>query len=278
MRTNFITTIILIFIISSAVLFGQDAYSLRYKFEKGKTILYRTKVNTDITQEVMGREMKMRNELKNVIRIEPSKTDEDGKFDLLVSFDSASTFTHTPMKDTTLIPTEIIGKRLRLSISNKGEILDKEMIDSVDLSGEFSQLIAQQSQQFIKFPEKSLSVGDAWEEHRVDTMAVQFGQIVAQSDYNYTLDTTESKLGHDCVRITFNADIKLEGEGSMRGISLNIEGNGKAKGTIHFDQNAGEIIAQDADTENHLNVAASGEQQMIIPISQTTKSSRVIIE
>ena len=117
-----------------AQMFAQDAQSLQYKFAKGKTYVYSTVSSANITQEMGGQEMKMSNANRFTLRAVVDDL-KNGSATLIVSADSAVSSSKNPMRDTTMVLTNIIGKRMKIGVSKTGEILSREIIDTVQYQG-----------------------------------------------------------------------------------------------------------------------------------------------
>lgn len=258
---------------------AQESYKLEYKFEKGKTYRYKDVTSGSMTQEMMGREMKMRNESNTVVKLVVDNLTKDKNIVLLISADSARVFSSSPRGDTTIYLKELIGKRTKVTISNLGKITNRETIDTVEISG--GRLTSAAQREALKFPilsEKPVKVGDSWSTANIDTMDQMGGKIIVTSDVEYKVVGKEKKNGTDCLKMTFNGKSTTEGKGVVQGMEFFIDGSGKVNGTLYFDVKAGLVIEEESNTDSETNMATTGEQQMIIPMTQTSKSMRTYIK
>jgi hypothetical protein len=64
----------------------------------------------------------------------------------------------------------------------------------------------------------------------------------------------------------------------MQGMEFFIDGSGKINGTIYFDAKAGLVVYEETNSDGETNMALTGEQQMIIPITQVTKTVRTLFK
>lgn len=258
---------------------AQESYKLEYKFEKGKTYRYKDVTSVSMTQEMMGREMKMRNESNNVVRLVVDNVTKDKNIVLMMSADSASVFSSSPMGDTTIYMKEIIGKRTKVTISNIGKITNRETVDTIEVGG--GRISGMSQREALKFPilsDKLVKIGETWTSSTFDTVNQMGGKIAVTTEVVYKVAGKEKKSGTDCLEITFNGKSTTEGKGVVQGMEFFIDGSGKINGTLFFDAKAGLVIEEETNSDSETNMATTGEHQMIIPITQTTKSVRTLIK
>ncbi len=257
---------------------AQETFKLTYKFEKGKNYRYKEMTDGKIKQEMMGREIKMTSGSETVNKFEVDNIDKSGNITLIFSAETATMTSKTPMADTTLVLTELIGKRSKLMLSPVGKIQTRETIDTVVFR---SRMAGSAQRDIIKFPvfsDQALKIGDSWKSIFVDTVEQMGGKIVMTTEVGYKLAGKEKKLEKDCLRIEFSGNISTEGKASMQGIDLYIEGSGKTNGLIYFDHKAGLLVSEEADSDTETTMATTGEQAMMIPISQQLKMSRTLVK
>jgi hypothetical protein len=274
---NSIITLSFLFLFTGG-LNAQDTYKLEFKFEKGKTYRYRDDAKTDMTQEMMGKEMKIKSEVNTVIRLVVDDVIKNGDAVLLISADSIKVFSNTPMGDTAMILNDLMGKRTKVTLSNLGKIENREIVDSVVITGRAAGMAQRESMQFTKFSNKAVKVGDTWTATTEDTVDQMGGKISVTSNYEYKLLGQEKKDDRNCLKITFTGKTTTEGKANMQGMEFFIDGSGKTSGTIYFDPKAGLVVYEETDNDSETNMALTGEQQMIIPITQVTKSIRTLIK
>lgn len=264
--------VILTAVVFCSSLYAQDAYKLQYKFEKGKTYLYRIEATTDISQEMMGQEMKFNTISNNVARFNIENTANDGSADIIFSLDSAYVKSNIRGKDTTFNLQDMIGKKIKMNVSELGRINTYTVLDSMQDNNR-TLSVAQESKNFFRLLNgKETKAGDKWNSTEVDTINNMGGKIVSNIDYEYSLAGIEDKLGHQCYKIPFTAKIKIEGKGNMSGMDLFIEGNGKSSGTAYLDVKTGMNVYVESSVDNEMTIATSGQQTMTIPMSQSTKN------
>jgi hypothetical protein len=256
---------------------AQQKYSLAYKFEKGKTYRYHMESKGVSTQEMMGREMKVDNASDMVVKMVGEDVLSSKDAVLIVSAESATTTVKSPMKDTTMVLSQLIGKRSKFVVSPKGKILNREVIDSIKMEGVRS-MGAREMMKTHELPAEPVSAGATWKAAWTDTMEAMGGKLITTYANEYTLAGTQTVGKHDCVTITFTGKITITGSGKMMGMEFFMEGSGTSKGVRCFDAAAGLAISDEADTNIDMTMAATGQQNMTIPMTQTAKSKQTLME
>ncbi|MCL5029945.1 MAG: hypothetical protein M1480_13110 [Bacteroidetes bacterium] len=279
MKTFFLKAILLlgVSLIFASNAFSQEAYNLKYRFTKGKTYLYKNETALNSTQEVMGQEMKFNTTSQSVLRFNVNNVEENGDAEMMMSFDSLLVKTSMMGRDTTLDLSNLIGKRTEATVTPFGKVKDYEMIDSIDEKFKMMSISQQASQFFAQFAGTKIKEGETWNNSRIDTIKTMGSSIIDTMDFAYTLAGKESKLGHECFKIPFTTNSKMHGKGNMQGMDLFIEGTGKSTGTIYFDAQSGIIVYSETNMDNDMTMATSGQQSMVIPMTQSTKSTQTLI-
>ncbi len=275
MKKNLISLLTILFALSAAgILKAQESYKLKYNFEKGKTYKYLASTTGNVTQSMMGQEMKIGIDSKIYLKIETENAGEN--FSLITSIDSGSVRTNMPMKDTTVSLKEIEGKRTRLLLEKNGKISKKEVIDSVKTGMESMGL--NEMTKFAVLPEKDFKFGETWNNQDIDSVDMMGGKIKTTSNIDYTLLGRIDTLGHNCLKIGFAGKTSSEGSTKIMGMELFIEGNGKTSGMVYFNAAKGLVVYVEALTDNEMTMAATGEQNMIIPITQSMVSKQTLLD
>ena len=259
-------------------LFAQESYDLSYKFIKGKTYLYKSETTSNMTQEVMGREMKFDNVANDVVRFMVNDVASNGDADLTFSLDSVVVKTSMMGRDTTLDASALLGKRVKATITPLGEVKNFEEVDSVAAPNRFVSLSQEVNRFFARLAGKKVNTGDSWNGTIIDTIKNFGGAIIDTTDYVYTIAGKENKLGHSCVKIPFTSNLRLSGNGNIQGMELYINGTGKASGTIYFDAENGLLVYEESNMDNNMTMATSGAQSMVIPITQSVIATQSLIE
>ena len=272
----------IIFIIGISFVFttnilSQEAYNLHYKFSKGKAYLYKNYTDLNSTQEVMGQKMKFNTNSQSVIRFHVNNVADNGDADMTISFDSLTVRTYMMGRDTTLDLSSLIGKRAKATVTSLGKVEYYEMIDSVDEKYKMVSISNQVSQFFAQLAGTQIKEGETWNSNRVDTIKTMGSSIIDTTNFVYTLAGKETKLGHECFKIPFTTNLTMHGSGNMQGMDLYIDGTGKATGTVYFDVNSGLIVYSETNMDSNMTMSTSGEQSMVIPMTQSTKSTQTLV-
>ena len=262
----------------SGTTLSQDSYKLEYKFQKGKTYRYSSKTNSNIIQEMMGKEMKMTNTGEMVVRMVVDNVTKEGNGVLLVSFDSAKNTIKSQMMDSTMTLDNLIGKKTKITVSKIGTVVAREVIDTVKMEGPMGNAGQRGMTSMIKLPEKAIKIGEKWKSTNIDTIESMCGKIHHTADMEFTLSGKEKKAGHDCLKIDYTGTTADTGKMMMGGMELFVEGNGKVKGTLYFDPQVGLTILDESTTDTEQTMAITGQQNMTIPMSSSTKSIRTLLD
>jgi hypothetical protein len=277
---NLLTESILILFLFcfTSTLFAQGSFKLQYNFEKGKVYHYNSDGQTDITQSMMGQEMKIKVNTNLYSKMEIEDTSPDS-FVSVYSLDSGKVRTTMPMRDTTMNLDNLVNKRTRLTFSKVGKIIKVEIIDSVKGSGmEIINQLRGEAYKCVFLPEKEINFGEIWNSTDLDSINMLGGKLIHHSNNDYTLVGKIDTLGYSCIKIEYKGKTTSEGSAKIMGMDLVIEGSGKNTGVIYFDLKEGIVIYSASQIDNEMTMAATGEQNMIIPISQSTKSTVTFLE
>lgn len=270
-----ITKTILFFAIllaANVTIFPQEAVDLKYQMPEGKTYLYKTLVASNITQTAMGREMKINNEVSSITRVLVDSHGDNGNINLIISSDSITVHNKMQGRDTTISLNNLVGKRTKIEISKYGDIINKSMIDSLSGKEQMmeSSILQSATNLYTKLPGKEIKDGDNWKSSRTDTIASMGGKLIITSNYIYTLNGTENKDGQKCYKIPYTAEISSSGNSNMQGMTFYIDGSGKMTGTLYISADDGAIVSVEGKNENNMTLATTGDQKMVIPISQSS--------
>ena len=249
-----------------------QAVTLNYKMEKGEVYRYAETMVMNTTQEMMGQEMKVLNNLSGVVRVVVEGVKSGGGYSLLVSTDTMSIHVKNPRMDSTLVPTEMFGKRNRLHMASTGKILAREVVDSIKAGGLMRGAGALAQKELLTLPvlpEKSVTTGETWSNTREDTSDAMGGKSISVTTWNYTYDGMQNVGGRDLAKVSFTGKMSVTSKGSMMGAEVFTEGGGTMKGVFYFDQKKGCMVSSDLTMNTDLTAAVTGQQNMTIPISQS---------
>lgn len=270
-----------IFIILAFFIFtnlsAQNEYHLKYNYNKGETYQYSNSMDMNAVIEMMGQEVKSGSVANIFMKFKVEDVKDNKNLILITSIDSGSVKVSSPMKDTTISLDFIAGKRTKIELSQHGKLVNKELIDSVNnpmLGG----AINQENFRLYRFPENKIKVGETWSVQDTVSQDMMGGKITSITNTNSTLVGKEEKLGYDCLKITFTGDTKSEGNTNMMGQKLFLEGAGKISGTVYFEPVKGFIVQSESNIDMDMTMATTGEQNMIIPMTQSLKNTMTIVK
>lgn len=274
MRQFFSSALMLSFILCLSAA-AADKKAVRYKMPKGKTLKYTMTSDTEMLQEVMGSEQEVESNSTVKAVLTSDGEDDAGNLVFTLVYDSFVAEIHHVMMDSTVEnPEGIVNKRIRKVITPSGDQLESIEIDSIKL-GMFSQGGFSSDQEFLlDFPEAALEMGTPVTRSDVDSTALMGGTMRVQSDVDFTWVGNETMMGFDCMKVELDGTVRLEGNGTMRGMmDIFLEGDGDVTGTAYFAPAEGVLVSYENVGDFEMTIATTGQQNMTIPVTQTTKST-----
>jgi hypothetical protein len=264
-----VLTIVLIAL--SGLAFSQESADLSYRLVKGKTYVQNITVTQNVTQTMGSQEMKILSGVKASVNYSVENVASGGNATVLASFSGLSVHTTMQGRDTTMNYPDLKDK-LRIEFSNTGKVISSTKIDSSDVAGVPGQ---NELGKLKLLPGKSVKVGEKWQDKNVEKRNASKGSpfnMEITSDLEYTLVGKESRDGKEFYKVSYTADVSIEGKGNQMGMDMTIEGTGKAEGFHYFDPGSSLVVYSEENTEINMNVAIQGPQNMTIPMTQSVKS------
>lgn len=250
-----------------------QSIKLAYNLKKGQAYSYENKMNMDLTQEMMGQEMKMTTDLSTNFKYFVENVGSK-EITFIQTYSETKTHIKSMMFDSTMVSNELVGTNIKLIIKPNGETIKMDIPDSI--KAELSGLSG--NSRLIKFPDNSLKFGDKWKDSIQDTIDQLGGKINNFSSVEYTLVKKENKNNHDCYLLTFIGDMTIDGKFMQMGMEMYMEGKGKISGTIFVDAKTGMIVYEENQTELNSTLSMSGQENMIIPMFQKINTTKTLVE
>ncbi len=247
---------------------GERASKFRLKFSPGDEYQYQLIQDSKTTTEFMGKKMEMPSTTEITLTQKVEKVDQ-GVIDLNITYDSFNMEMNMGGKQ---IPSDVgksmVGKSIKMKMAENGEILEPQGIKSmVALQGLGSDVSSMFFSLYPKFPDRALKVGESWTQKQ-DIPQSQMGITV---EANYTFTRKEEIKGYKCAVIDYTVSMNLKGGGETK---LNIEGNGKGKGTAYFAYEKGLLVESEFEMDLTMEIEAPvpiGEGKIPTTTHQTIK-------
>jgi hypothetical protein len=255
---------------------AQEEYTLRYRFEKGKSYRFIDTINVKSSQEVMGQEVKATSLVGVTTHVVATDISDDGSAVLILAPEAITYTIHSSRMDTTITPKELIGKRSRVSVSRLGLMSRRETIDTVTMTGMMRGMAQRETVRFHVFPEGPVKVGGTWTSVRPDTNEAMGSKVVTEETMEYTVLGKENRDGKEALKISYKGKLTVTGKGSMMGSDFFVEGSGTTGGTFYLDPVSGLTLADDSTLDMESTVAITGQQKMTIPSSQSVTTHHVL--
>jgi hypothetical protein len=184
--------------------------------------------------------------------------------------------------DTTFTSNGPLIPSIKERISPTGIILSRSSGEtSAKLSARSEQLMQSLTQGarffLLEFPKYPIKIGTAWNIKKSDTVGTQTSEgkssIVLNTELNCKVIRTEHINGiqHAYIECGSN-DLGFAGNIEQQGILMTIDGEGSAKGTYAIDLQTGMPLNASLLMEYELRMAATGQEQMLIPVQMTMET------
>lgn len=268
----------LLTLLISVPLLAQEKYDLVYKLEPGKSYRYRGENSFTATQEMMGSEMTVSGDSRNLSLFVMEEVTAEGHLILVGSLEESTVRTNAMGRDTTLEMKDLLGKRTRYEVDARGSLIASTPIDSVakGMDGMGDQLFGQTM--MIELPDHAVAIGEKWTTSSSDTTKEAENESITVRNTTFELAAREEKNGHSCLRIVFTETHEITGKMKQFGMDMFMEGEGETKGIYWFDPEKGLYVAQESETSQDITMAITGQAQMTIPSSQVIKQKAFLVE
>lgn len=260
--------------------YASDSYKLKYKMKKGTTLNYTMDSKMESLQEVMGSEIESTTQSKAKIKITMEGENKDGNLTYLMVYESMLIELFSSMMDSTFKdPEGLIGKRVKKTITPNGDQIESVELDSIKLG-----MLPQgggltSGREFLpNLPKDELKMGQTVSQTDVDSINTFGGAMVSKSEAKFTLIGNETKSGYDCLKIDVKGMVNVEGDGLMQGMKFFIEGDGDFQRTLYFAPKEGVLVSSEDQTDIEMTIAITGQMNMTIPSTQSTKSSLTLVK
>lgn len=264
------------FFISS--IYSQDIFKLNYFFEKGKVYRYLDEIKVKSTQEMMGREMRMDTKIEMLSKFNVDSVLENGNYILSIEIDSMRMEISSKVMDTVISSKNVSALNRKIEIDKFGNIINKKKTDKIALGTMIMDEMMPDKFELHIFSDKDLKIGDKWETVSYDTIDAKGTKIVSKTKVVYKLLKREKKFERDCLKIEYEAETESEGKVDMAGQELYVEGDVSTEGVFWFDNLEKLLVYEEADVTDNTTLAHTGENALIIPITQKTKLVRKLIK
>ncbi|MFM6955802.1 MAG: hypothetical protein ACKOAK_10970 [Ignavibacteria bacterium] len=184
--------------------------------------------------------------------------------------------------DTTFTSNGPLIPSIKEHISPKGIILSRiSGENAMNLSARSEQLMQSLTQGarffLLEFPTSPIHIGSVWNIRKSDTVGTQTNEgkssIVLNTELNCKVIRTEHINGmhHAFIECGSN-DLGFTGNIEQQGITMTIDGEGSARGTYAIDLQTGLPLNASLLMEYELRMAATGQEQMIVPVQMTMET------
>jgi|GEM_PF-5485661 len=238
--------------------------------KKGATITYRILGSTEITQSMMGQEMKIgfSNDGKLILANKNVGSDR---------LEWTSQLKNVKVKVQSQLPigggdTTITSSPKPFATDRSGHLMEGELESS-----DMMQVLQGGLQQFFApIINRGLQVGESWETSRTDTTAKMGLNIISHTKLRYVYDGVVDTLKQKALRLRMEiVEMTITGGGSLAQVGeATIDGEGSGNSTLYYSNRDGMLIAATQNNESTMRMEFSAAS-MTIPMTYKLQSTVV---
>lgn len=229
---------------------GKKEISLEYNLPKGEESKYKIKSDSTVTTTSPdNKKISIKTSTQAEISQKVKSVEKDGNFVMEVTYNNMKVTLEREGKTQDLPTGGIDGKSVSMKMSKRGKLLEFEGGEL----GAGADNVKQLGQMNAVFPEKSLKIGESWENH--DSMSNPIPipgadiKMVQNIDSKYTLTSVEKVNDIECAKINIESKITLKTEkgkdADKNPVKIDGNGEGNVKGTLYFAINKGRVVKAD---------------------------------
>jgi hypothetical protein len=167
----------------------------------------------------------------------------------------------------------------RLTLLRNGTVVHRQWLDTSGLAGGemfgqggmLSGLVQGTSHPWkIEFPAKPITVGESWEIAHTDTLDRSGkGSSVRSAKATYRLEALVDTLGTRCARIRSTTQFEFSVQQQTQYGTVSVQGTGTARGVAYVEVKSGFLVARQEDSETQMEMALSGQIEMVGSMQQS---------
>jgi len=171
----------------------------------------------------------------------------------------------------------------RLTLLRNGTVVHQQWLDTSGLAGGemFGQggILGVRGTSHpwkIEFPAKPITVGESWEIAHTDTLDRSGkGSSVRSAKATYRLEALVDTLGTRCARIRsttqfeFSVQQQIQYGTETQYGTVSVQGTGTARGVAYVEVKSGFLVARQEDSESQMEMAFSGQIEMVGSMQQS---------
>jgi hypothetical protein len=291
MFKSYLPSKILLAVLIAGILFSvtvscssKQSIYLRYKFEHGKTTVYKNVTKVDVKTESENASEQFLEKLEQSATQIDAQTliertvNETAGNHAFISLTNRSLGGKMSMggNETIIAPSEMKSEVIRFKMDASGRILDVNLNEQ----GNNPELKARKEEQIkmlqqVVLPERKVAPGYKWTENFTTPLGLGTVELFIGGKITYRYTGVEEFNEVECAVIEFSGELQPVGDNqfTQKGSTF----NGRMTGKIHFDSASGEIASyvQKFDLEYEAYVGEQNMQQSLIgsPIKIRTNAA-----
>ena len=250
---------------------------LKYNFPVGKPLTYSSRTNIDQEMEMNGSQIPVTVSINLVCTITGQGNVGDN-LKLDIRLDTLSQNIESPNGSGGGPVTDVEGKSFTMILSPLGKELDLKDAEKITytVEGQESNVSQTFTDYFPDLQNRELKPGDTWSSNdtlnsKATTMSVK---QIAKSDNKF--EGIVNVDGLECARITSTVSGTREQTGESMGMDISIKGTFTGTNEFLFAVKEGYLVKETANSKMIGNIELSGGQNMSMPLTATTVSTRIL--
>lgn len=258
---------------------------LRYKFEKGKTYRYEIHADNAMTGQMAGQEFKADSKTTLTVMLTLDTVHPDGTMELIATLEGLQSKVDLPamgVRDSTIDFKEMNGKRVRITMSDRGKTTDVSAIDTMPRNRMLGMMGGQPTEMFRRLipelPDQEVNLKGTWSRTSAETTQTGTMTVISKPNIQYTVAASEDHNGYQCWKIVYSGSTTTEGTGTSRGMDVTIDGTMKTGGTIFVAPAEGMLVDFDSQADIDQTQTFSGPQAGAQSLQMKIKSSSTLLK
>ena len=252
------------------------AQTLTLQLQAPYSAVYSFTASSELVQDISGMgAMTVNTSVESQLRLESAQNARD-TLTLTWHMEGTKVSVRIPTDgmDTTM---QLAPIAARLTLLRNGTVVHQQWLDTSGLAGGemFGQgwmlgLRGTSHPWKIEFPAKPITVGESWEIAHTDTLDRSGkGSSVRSAKATYRLEALVDTLGTRCARIRSTTQFEFSVQQQTQYGTVSVQGTGTARGVAYVEVKSGFLVARQEDSESQMEMALSGQIEMVGSMQQS---------
>ena len=252
-------------------------FQINYKPKVGSVAKYQVSSNSDITQNMMGQEQNFGTKVEVDMNLMVNSASDNGiSYD--ITYGKVNVESNSPgITGIDSYKEKLLSSKIKVDSNPSGKVTKVSGTDEIKELALGGNIDLGLKSMFLVFPDKSLKIGDDWQNAKKNTVVSGPLTIEVNSTTTYKFTGIENYQNKECLKFDFKSKSQLTGSGEQAGMKLEFEGLSYGTGVIYFDYVSGFLVSSTSE-ETIEGVVAVPSQGMDIPMTIIQNSTMSLSE